>query len=155
MDSNSIFVNELPRHLTYGQSKAAFWLFQHEPLQILKKENFIIITFNSEETMHKVLAEKDRIRIQGKRVHIKQAYKKFKPTFIHIPPSMFIPPEVLVPLTPTPPPPPPPITLLPPFFIPLPPSLAPPPPPPAPPAPQPPAPYIHPFPEGFSYFFYK
>ena len=145
MDSFSIFVNELPRHLTYGQIKAAFWPFQHEPLQICKKENFLIVTFNSEETMQKVLQEKDRIRIQGKRVHIKQAYKKFKPTFIHIPPSLFIPPEVLVPLSPTPPPPPPPITLLPP-------SPAPAPTPPAPTSP--PAPYQHPFAEGFSYFYF-
>ena len=149
MDPCSIFVEKLPRHLTYGEIKAAFWPFQQDaPLQILKKENYIIITFSKEESVQRILQEKDRIRLKGQRVNIKQASKRL--TFVHVPPSFFLPPDVLVPL---PPPPPPPPVLLPPFFIPA-------PPPPAPPAPAPPAqppapaPYQHPFPEGFSYFFF-
>ena len=141
MDAYSIFINDLPTDLTYGQIKAAFWSYQqNEPLQILKKEKYIILTVTKEETVHKVLAEKDAIRLKGKRVSINQARKQFKPTFIHIPPSFHLAPDVVFP-----PPPPPRIILLPPFFIPA-------PPPPAPPAP---SAYQHPFPEGFSYFCYK
>ena len=149
MDPFSIFIDDLPRHLTYSEIKAAFWPFQPSSgLQILKKENYIIITFEKEETVQRILEEKERIRLKGKRVNIIQATKRL--TFVHVPPSFLLPHDVLVPL---PTPPPPPIVLLPPFFI----SG---PPPPAP-APQPPAPvtstaptYEHPFPEGFSYFFY-
>ena len=139
MDPFSIFVDNLPRYLTYCEIKAAFWAFQTTPaLQILKKENYLIITFQKEETVQRVLQEKDKIRLKGKRVNIKQATKRL--TFILIPPSFFLPPEVLVPLPPPPPPPPSVLLLLPP------PSPA--------PAPQPPS-YQHPFPEGFSYFYYK
>ena len=146
MDPFSIFIENLPRHLTYGEIKAAFWPFQQTSgLQILKKENYIIITFAKEETVQRILEEKDRIRLKGQRVHIKQATKRL--TFVHLPPSFFLPPDVLVPL-PTPPPPPP-IVYIPPFFIPAPQPSAPTPQPPAPPA------YQHPFPEGFSYLYYK
>ena len=138
MDPFSIFVDGLPRHLTYGQIKAAFWPFQQtSSIQILKKEHYLIITFITEEAVQRVLQDKDRIRLKGQRVNIRQATKRL--TFVHIPPSFLLPPEVLVPLPP-PPPPPPTVLLLPP------PSPA--------PAPQPPS-YQHPFPEGFSYFYYK
>ena len=154
MDPTSIFVNDLPTHLTYGQIKAAFWPYQQDaPLQVLKKEKYLIITFSKEETMHKVLAEKESIRLKGKTVTIKQATKKFVPTFVHIPPSFHLPPSTLFPL-PTPPPPPP-CLLVPPFFIPIGPAPQPPAPTATAPAPPPPAPYKHPFPEGFSYFYYK
>ena len=139
MDPFSIFVDGLPRNLSYGQDKAAFWPFEQTPLQILKKEHYLIITFRKEETVQRVLQEKDRIQLKGQRVNIKQASKRLN--FVHIPPSFFLPPEVLVPLPPPPPPPPSVLVLLPP------PSPA--------PAPTPSAPYIHPFPEGFSYFYYK
>ena len=145
MDPFSIFIDDLPPHLTYCEIKAAFWPFQtSSSLQICKKEKYLIITFTKEDTVQRVLQEKDRIRLKGHRVSIKQATKR--PNYVQIPPSFFIPPEVLVPLMP----PPPPILLLPP------PPPAPAPQPPAPQPPQPPAPtYQHPFAEGFSYFFYK
>ena len=147
MDPYSVFIDGLPRHLTYSEIKAAFWTFQPTaPLQILKKEKYLIITFSTEEAVQRVLLEKDRIRLKGQRVNIIQATKRL--TYVHIPPSFFLPPEAVFPL-----PPPPPPFFIPPFFIPLPSSPAPP--PPAPPAPQPPAPYQHPFAEGFSYFYYK
>ena len=142
MDPYSIFVDNLPRNLTYGQIKAAFWPFQQTSgLQILKKEHYLIITFANEETVQRILDEKDRIRLKGQRVNIKQASKRLN--FVHLPPSFFLPPEVLVPL---PPPPPPPVLLL------LPPPPAP---PPTPTSPAPTAPYQHPFAEGFSYFYFK
>ena len=142
MDPYSIFADGLPRNLTYGQIKAAFWPYQQtSSIQILKKEHYLILTFTTEEAVQRILHEKDRIRLKGQRVNIKQATKRL--TFVHLPPSFLVPPDVLVPLLATPPP-----LLLPPFFIP-----APPPPPPAPTPP--PAPYQHPFAEGFSYFFYK
>ena len=153
MDPCAIYVNNLPRHLTYAEIKDAFWPYQTTPkLDILKKENYLLITFKKEETVKQILNDKDHIRLKGEKVTIKPAIKKYKPTFVHIPPSFFLPPDVLFPL-PTPPPPPC-LHLVPPFVIPG-------PPPPAP-APQPPAPttsaaptYQHPFPEGCSYFFYK
>ena len=142
MDPYSIFVDSLPRHLTYGQIKAAFWPFQQtSSIQILKKEHYLIITFTTEEAVQRVLQDKDRIRLKGQRVNIRQATKRL--TFVHLPPSFFLPPEVVYPL------PPPPPVLLPPFFIP-----PPPPPAPTPTAPVPPA-YQHPFAEGFSYFYFK
>ena len=145
MDPFSIFVDNLPRHLTYSEIKAAFWPFQPTSgLQILKKEKYVIITFSKEETVQRILEERDRIRLKGQRVTIRQATKRL--TYVHIPPSFLLPPEVLVPLPP--PPPPPSVLLLPPFFIPT-------PPPPVPVASAAAPTYQHPFPEGFSYFFYK
>ena len=143
MDPNSIFVENLPRHLRYGEIKGAFWPFQQTPMVILKKENYLILTFTKEETVQRILQEKDRIRLKGQRVNIKQATKRF--TSVHLPPSFFLLPALMFSL---PPPPPCHHHLVPPFFIP-----APAPPPPAPTAQS--APYKHPFPEGFSYFYYK
>ena len=135
MDPFSIFIDNIPPNLTYGQIKGAFWPFQQlPPLLICKKEKYVIVTFEKEETVQDILRVKDHITLKGHKVNIKQAYKQFKPTFVHIPPSFLLPPEVLVPLPP--PPPPPPIVLLPPFFVHT-------PPPPAP------APYEHPYPRDF------
>ena len=62
-------MNDLPINLSYAQIKAAFWPYQTSaPLQILKKEKYLIITFEKEETMWKVLEEKDSITLQGKTV---------------------------------------------------------------------------------------
>ena len=145
MDPTSIFVDNLPPNLTYCQIMAAFWPYQQDaPLQILKKEKFLIITFKKEESVQHILEEKDRIKLKGKHVNIRQAIKKYtRPTYIQLSPFVRPPPDVLFPLSP----PPPHVLLLPPFFIPAPPA------PTAPPEPTTPAPYIHPFPEGFSYFF--
>ena len=113
MDPCSIFVENLPPNLTYGQIKGAFWPFQQTPsIQICKKEKYLIITFEEEETVKQIIRVKDHIRLKGHKVNIKQAWKQFKPTFIHIPPSVRLPPDVLVPL---PTPPPPCVILLPPF----------------------------------------
>ena len=143
MDQSAIFVDDLPKNLMYGQIKAAFWPYQPSPpVLILKKEKYLIITFASTEIMERVLSDKANIRIQGKPVSIKQAFKQFVPHYIHIPPSFHLPPSSLFPL-------PPPIVLTPPFLIP-----APVPPPPVPTPPTPPA-YEHPFPDGFSFFYYK
>ena len=77
MDPYSIFVDGLPRHLTYGEIKAAFWSFQpSSSLQILKKEHYLIITFAKEEAVQRVLQEKDKIRLKGQRVNIIQATKR-------------------------------------------------------------------------------
>ena len=97
MDPYSIFVDNLPRNLSYGQIRAAFWPFQQTSgSQIVKKEHYLLITFTKEETVQRILEEKDRIRLKGQRVHIKQASKRLN--FVHLPPSFFLPPEVLVPV---------------------------------------------------------
>ena len=133
MDPYSIFITDLPKNLTYGQIKGAFWPFQPTPqLQILKKEKYLIVTFANKETVQEVLKERDSIMLKGKTVTIKQAQKKFIPTKVHLLPSFFLPVELLYPL-------PPPLLLLP-----------------TPPlAPAPALAYHHPFPEGFSYFYFK
>ena len=136
------YVEDFPNNTTYVDLKDTFCHFQRPPpLDIIKKQFYAIITFEKPKTVQKILKNKDRLTVRDKPVAIKEAYLKITPTFIHIPPSFHLQPEVLVPLPP--PPPSSPIVLLPPFFIPAPP----------PPAPQvaPPA-YQHPFPEGFSYF---
>ena len=144
MDQSAIYVEQLPKHLTYGQIKDTFCPYQRNaPILILKKEKYLLITFQKEETVKQILRDRDNIRLQGKKVTIKEAFKQFVPHYIHLPPSFHLPPEVVFPLPPTPPPP---VILTQPFFI-----SAPPPPAPTPPL----APYQHPFPEGFSYFFYK
>ena len=90
LDSYSIFVDDLPNDLRYRQIKATFWPYQpYAPLQILKKDQYLIITFEKEETVQKVQKEKDQITLQGKRVTIKQAYKQFKAKLIHLPFSFF------------------------------------------------------------------
>ena len=142
MDPKSIFVTDLPNDLTYRDIKSTFCPFQKsQPLEILKKEHFIIITFTHTDTMQRVLKHKDSIQLKGKNVTITQAFRKFKPRHIHLPFSFLLPIDVLFP-----PLPPPPIHFL---------SLHPPPSPPSPPPPPPSSAYRHPFPEGFSLFYYK
>ena len=93
MDPYSIFVNDLPRHLTYGEIKGAFWPYQTTPaLKILKKENYIIVTFEKEDTVQHILQDKDCIKLKGQHVTIKQATKQFIPKYVHLPPSFFLPP---------------------------------------------------------------
>ena len=148
MDPYSIYVEGFPKETTYVDLKDTFCKYQRTPpLEIMKKEHYAIITFEKSKTVLQILRKKDQSIVKGKAVTIQEAYKKIAPTYIHIPPSFHLSPEVLVPLPP-PPPPPPRYLLVPPFFIPGPPPPAPTPPP-APPA------YNHPFPKGFSYFFYK
>ena len=110
MDPYSIFVNDLPKNLTCGEIKGAFWPFQTTPsLTILKKEKYLIITVESADTVQQILKEKDQILLKRKKVSIKRAHNMFKPTTIHLPPSFFLPIKVLMP----------------PFFIPVPAPTAP------------------------------
>ena len=90
MDPYSIFVNDLPQNLTYAQIKASCWPYQTTaPLQILKKEKYLIITFTHKETVQKVLRDKEGITLKGKTVTIMRAFKQFKPKVLHLPPSFF------------------------------------------------------------------
>ena len=141
MDPYSIYVEDLPKNVTYADINDAFCPLQRSPpLRITKKENYLIIGFEKKETVKRILKHRDSIMLKGKVVTIKQAFVQFQPTYVHIPPSFLLPPSSLFLL---PPPPPQCLHLVPPFFIPS-------------PAPvPPPAPYEHPFPEGFSYFYYK
>ena len=135
MDPCSIYISELPRHLTYAEIKGAFWPFQTTPkLNIIKKENYVIIEFQKEETIQEILQEKDNIKIRGKSINIQPATKKFNPTYVHLPPSFRLPPDVIFKMLSANAPPPAPTSTAPTAS---------------------PAPYQHPFPEGFSYFYFK
>ena len=94
MDPYSIFINDLPKNLTYGEIKGAFWPYQTTPaLQICKKEKYLIITFQKEDAVQQIIEDKDHITIKGKPVSIKQSYSRH----IHLPPSFRLPIEVLFP----------------------------------------------------------
>ena len=105
MDPYSIFVNNLPKDVTYGNIKGALWPYQqYAPLQSCKKEKFIIITFQNEDAVQKIINDKDHITIKGKPVSIEQSYS----CHIHLPPSfrllievLFPPPPLLLPAPPT------------------------------------------------------
>ena len=148
MDPYSIYVEDLPKDTTYNDLKDTFCKFQRRPpLDIVKKQQYVIITFQSTKTAKKILKKNDQLAAKGKPVTIKEADNKIKPTHIYLPPSFRLPVELLFP------PSPPLLFHMPPFFI-----AAPPPPTPPPaaaPVPPPAPSYEHPFPEGFSYFFYK
>ena len=134
MDPYAIYVEDIPKDTTYTDLKDTFCPFQRTPLlQILKKEHYAIITFVKAKTVRKILRRKDQLTIKGKNITIKEAIKQFQPKHIHLPPSFLLPVNVVFP----------------PIFIPI----APPPlPPPQSSSPPPPS---SPFPEGFSYFYYK
>ena len=139
MDPYSIYVEVFPRHTAYNDLKDTLCPFQRSPpLAITKKEHYAIITFQTSKTVRKIMKKKDLLTVKGKTITIKEACNRVKPSYIYLPPSFRLPPT----------------SLFLPFFIPI----APPPPPlpqSSPPPPLPSSPHIHPFPEGFSYFFYK
>ena len=60
MDPKAIFVIDLQKELRYCDIKSTFQSYQPSaPLQIIKKEYYLIITFAKEETMQRVLKEKE------------------------------------------------------------------------------------------------
>ena len=98
MDPKAIFVCDLPNELTYHEIKNAFHPFQPStPLQILKNKHYVLITFETPETMRKVLNNKDSIKLQGKTVTIKQSLKQFQPRKIHLSFSFLLSSNVLFP----------------------------------------------------------
>ena len=142
MDSKAIYVEDLPKNLTYADIKDTFCPFQQSPpLHITKKENYLIIGFEKKKTVKRILKHRDSIMLKGKALTIKQAFKQFQCIYVHLPLSLHLPIS----------------TLFPPIFIPAPapapsaPAPAPAPPPAPAPTPAPAAPYEHPFPEGFSF----
>ena len=96
MDPYSLYVEDLPADVTFCDIKDTFCVFQRSPPPtIVKKEKYLISTFMKPKTVQKILRRRDTLNLKGQNVTVKEAFVQFRPRNIHLPPSFFLPINVL------------------------------------------------------------